>query len=68
MKFLKEQKILNLIPYNGDPSKWWDGIDSNQIYAFEDLIPYESVKSQSVNSAYSAVRLSLKIGARGSVE
>jgi hypothetical protein len=66
MKFIVENKELNLIPYKGNSKIWWDGIDDTRLYNFNDLMP--PVKTTSLNSSYSATRLSISLKMRGSVD
>lgn len=66
MKFILNEKEIELIPYKSNPEIWWDGIDSNKLYKFSDL--KQPTVTKIINSNYSAVRATVKIGVRAGID
>lgn len=63
MKALIHGIEKNLIPYKGNPQKWWDGEDDNTIYDFSDLIfpTYTTYASETV------LRMKVNVSASGTI-
>ncbi len=66
MKFIVDNKELNLIPFKGSSKVWWDGKDDTKLYNFSDLVP--PVKTTTLNSSYSATRLKIGLKMHGTVD
>lgn len=66
MKFIIDNKEIDLIPFKNNPTLLWDGKDDAKTYKWEDLTP--RVNASNVNSSYSAARVHVKVKASGSVE